>query len=194
MFRVEGTSPSRDLTAFTGEYGHDGYGVAEIELRDGGLVMLYNGMTMPLEHWHYDVFSVAEMDEEVIPENLRANFLTDARGRISKLSLPLEAFVDPIVFERRPPKRMYEASYLGRLAGDYQIPNQVLTLSVQGTKLIGRVEGGPALELVPIGEDEFGLEGVTGVELRFTVPDEGPAETMTIIQAGAVMEVPRITE
>ncbi len=191
MFRVEGTSPSHDLETYAGEFGHDGYGVVEIKVEDEALVMVYNGMTMPLEHWHYDVFNVADVDEELIPENLRANFLTDARGRVATLSLPLEALVDPILFERRPPRRMYDPDFLARLAGDYQLVNQTFTVSVQGNVLVGRTPGSPAIELVPVDEDEFELQGITGVELRFTVPDDGPATEMILIQAGAVFNAPR---
>jgi CubicO group peptidase (beta-lactamase class C family) len=191
MFRVEGTSPSHDLETYAGEFAHDGYGVVEIKVKHEALVMVYNGMTMPLEHWHYDVFNVADVDEELIPENLRANFLTDARGRVATLSLPLETLVDPIQFERRPPRRMYAPDHLARLAGDYLVVNQTFTLSVQGDKLVGRTPGSPGIELVPIGEDEFELKGITGVELRFTVPDAGPATEMILIQAGAVLKAPR---
>lgn len=191
IFRVEGTSPSRELAAYNGEYEHPGYGVVEITEKDDGLVLLYNGMEMPLEHWHFDVFNVAERDDEVIPENLRANFLADARGRVSRVALPLEPFVDPIVFERRPPRRMYDPEFLARLAGDYALPNSTLTLWVQGEKLVGQTEGSPVLEMVPSGEDEFALKGVTGVELRFSVPESGPAKEMLVIQAGAVLTVPR---
>jgi hypothetical protein len=77
------------------------------------------------------------------------------------------------------------------LAGDYEVVNQTFTLSVQGETLVGRTPGSPAIELVPIGEDEFELEGITGVELRFAVPDEGPATELILIQAGAVFNAPR---
>jgi CubicO group peptidase (beta-lactamase class C family) len=192
MFRVEGTSPSRELEAFTGEYEHPGYGVAEIEAEEDGLVLLYNGMKMPLEHWHYDVFNVAESDEDVIPEDLRANFLTDDRGRVARVALPLEAFVDPIVFERRPPRRLYDPEFLARLAGEYEIPNDTITLTVQGDSLVGQGGGGPPIEFVPSGEDEFELKGITGISLKFTVPEEGPATEILIIQAGAVLAAPRV--
>lgn len=195
LFRQKGTKTSRPLEEFAGRFEHPGYGVIEV-LREGKqLVMILNGMRMPLDHWHFDVFVVAESDEEVIPEDLRGIFVGDAAGHLDRLSIALEPSVDPIIFERLPDARMYEASYLQRLTGDYEVPGQVITVVLQGSTLKVRVGGQPALELSPRGHDEFEITGI-GQEIRvcFTLPKEGAATEMLLVQPGGVFTAPRIVE
>ncbi|MBD3235185.1 MAG: serine hydrolase [Candidatus Eisenbacteria bacterium] len=195
LFRQKGTRPSRPREAFAGRFEHPGYGVIEIVEEGSQLVMILNQMRMPLDHWHYDVFVVAESDEEVIPEDLRAVFLGDAAGHLDRLRIALEPTVDPIVFERLPAARMYEASHLERLTGDYELPGQVIEIILQGNTLTARVGGQPALELTPRGHDEFGIaEMGESVRVRFTLPESGPATEILLIQQGGVFTAPRVTE
>lgn len=191
LFRVKGTKPSRKPAEFAGEYEQPGYGVVEILEEKGKLAMVYNEMTMPLEHWHYDVFNVAEQDDEVIPENLRVCFLTDERGRVSRMTIPMEPMVDPIVFTRLPDRNLRDPEHLARLVGEYELPNQTVTFDVQGTTLVLRIEGQPAYELVPSGIDEFDLKGVTGYSVKFTVPKRGPATEAMFIQPNGVFPATR---
>jgi CubicO group peptidase (beta-lactamase class C family) len=193
LFREKKTKPSRPLEAFAGEYQHPGYGVIEIRKEGKTLEMILNGMHMPLEHWHYDVFSVAESDEEVIPENLRAVFLGNVRGNLS-LSMALEPHVDPIVFERLPDKRLRDPAFLQRLVGDYEVPGQIITIILQGTVLKVRVGGQPALELEPRGSEEFTIKGLASISLRFVLESDGPASEMLLVQPGGVFTARRTNE
>lgn len=54
--QVQGTKPSRELSAYTGEYHDDAYGAARVELADGKLVLHWSTFAIPLEHYHYDIF------------------------------------------------------------------------------------------------------------------------------------------
>jgi hypothetical protein len=190
-FRIMGTSASRKLAAFAGDYQNPGYGDLEIRADNELLTLVYNGMRMPLEHWHYDVFNVAESDKEIIPEDLKVNFLTDERGRPSRLAVGFEPQVDPIVFSRKPARRLSDPAYLARLAGDYEVPNQSLNFSVKGSVLVLQIPGQPALELVPAGEDEFDIKGLSGFSIRFTVPATGPASEAVFIQPNGVFPATR---
>jgi hypothetical protein len=194
LLRVENTRPSRELEAFAGEYEQPGYGVVEILVESGRLVMLHNDMSMPLEHWHYDVFNVADIDEEVIPEDLRVSFVTDDRGRVARMTVPFEPLVDPIVFTRLADRELRDPAYLTRLAGEYELPNQTVTFDLQGDALVLRIVGQPALELVPSAEDEFGLKGVTGYSVKFTVPESGPATEAVFVQPNGVFPATRKDE
>lgn len=193
-FRVEKTRPSRPLADFAGEYRHPGYGVLEIRLAADSLTMDFNDMTMPLEHWHYDTFNVAETEEAIIPENLRVSFITDQRGRVSRLEAPLEPLVDPLVFTREPDARMADPAFLARLAGRYRVPGQIISVRVQGTVLVMQAGGQPALELVPSGDLEFDLKAVTGFSARFTLPAEGPATELILVQPNGVFTATRAVD
>jgi CubicO group peptidase (beta-lactamase class C family) len=191
LFRVKGTRPSRKPAEFAGEYEQPGYGVVEVREEKGKLVMVYNDMAMPLEHWHYDVFNVAGRDDEVIPEDLRVCFLIDERGRVSQMSVPMEPMVDPIVFTRLPDRQLRDPEFLARLAGEYDLPNQTVTFDLHGETLVLRLEGQPAYELVPSGPNEFDLKGVTGYSVKFTVPKRGPAKEAMFVQPNGVFPATR---
>lgn len=64
--RVEGTEPSHPLDAYTGSFENAGYGTLEIARGDDGLIMRYNQISTPLEHWHYDVFNGLENPEDPV--------------------------------------------------------------------------------------------------------------------------------
>ena len=97
--RVTGTSPSQDLAAYTGAYGHPAYGRIEVTMRDSALQVCYDPFEVGLTHYHYDVFEVEETDPGV-PLAGRVQFLMAVDGKIDRLAVPLEAALDPIVFKR----------------------------------------------------------------------------------------------
>jgi CubicO group peptidase (beta-lactamase class C family) len=104
--RAENTSPSHSLGDYAGVYVHKGYGQIEILQSDGELVLRRYELTLPLEHWHYDVW--AFVDAELFPIEAphafdRANrvlFETNVDGEVTALSLSLEPTVAPIRFEK----------------------------------------------------------------------------------------------
>jgi hypothetical protein len=63
--RVPGTTPSRPLENYTGEYESPGYGTAKVSLVDGHLVLQWSRMTIPLTHFHYDVFNATSESDDV---------------------------------------------------------------------------------------------------------------------------------
>ncbi|HEV7767432.1 MAG TPA: serine hydrolase [Thermoanaerobaculia bacterium] len=67
--RVMETTPSQPLEKYVGEYESPAYGVAKISLVDGRLTLQWSRMTIPLTHFHYDVFSAYseydDVDEQV---------------------------------------------------------------------------------------------------------------------------------
>jgi CubicO group peptidase (beta-lactamase class C family) len=54
--RQPDAKPSRDLTAFAGEYKEPAYGVCRVVLEDGKLVWRWSTFTCPLEHFENDTF------------------------------------------------------------------------------------------------------------------------------------------
>lgn len=67
--RVPDTTPSHPLENYTGEYESPAYGTAKVSLVDGHLVLQWSRMTIPLTHFHYDVFNATseydDVDEQV---------------------------------------------------------------------------------------------------------------------------------
>ncbi|MFH2052473.1 MAG: serine hydrolase [bacterium] len=193
-FRNKDAKPSRKAEVFAGRFRNPGYGVVEFTVAKQDLTMLYNGMTMPLEHWQYDVYSVKPSDDAVIPEDLKVVFRGDVSGAISTVEIGFELLVDPIVFERMPSARLEDPEFLDRLTGRYELPPQVVTIVRKNDRLEAVLPGQPVMKLEPAGDDSFHLSGLSGFSLRFTVGDEGPATEAVFIQPNGVFVAKRIQD
>ncbi len=171
--RKPDTHPAHDLQEYVGEYEHPGYGILEIDVKDNQLVMTYNNIVTPLEHWHYEVFNGLENPDDHTFEDMRIRFLTNMKGDVDAVAAPFELMTDEIIFKRQPEGRMFDPEYLARFLGLYEVANQKITLSLKGNALIASVPGQAPLELVPDRDDEFNLKGVTGVSVKFVISDDG---------------------
>lgn len=100
--QVPKSTPSHPLEAFVGDYEEDGYGIVTITLREGELVLTYNGLDSPLTHYHYNIF---ELYNEMYEDNkwIKTVFHTGLDGAIGGVSLQLELTpgIKPIHFVRR---------------------------------------------------------------------------------------------
>ncbi|MBN2408549.1 MAG: serine hydrolase [Candidatus Aminicenantes bacterium] len=188
--RLPGTKPSHKLEDFAGDYFHPGYGDLKVTVEKGGLAFIYNDITTPLEHWHYDVFSGLRGGDPVF-ENFQLNFITDANGNIARLEAPMEATLEPIVFEKKPDARLSDPAYLQRFVGEYLLIEQVITISLKGNVLFASVPGASEMELVPGLGDEFTLKQVKVASIRFKMDDKGNVTAMELSQPGGVFEAKR---
>ncbi len=88
--RVPDTKPSLPLEAYTGRYGGDLYGDAEVRIENGKLVLdflptpIYAG---DLEHWHYNTFTIKLRNVPSLPTGT-VQFILDTSGK------PVELKVD----------------------------------------------------------------------------------------------------
>jgi CubicO group peptidase (beta-lactamase class C family) len=84
--RVTGTSASRPLKDYAGDYGDPLYGDVEVRLEDGTLRLRYGpGFVGTLEHWHYNTFRARWAAEWRSPSLV--NFVLDSSGRVGALEL-----------------------------------------------------------------------------------------------------------
>jgi len=102
--RIPETRPSHPLKDYAGKYGNPGYGTLEVTLKDGVLYGKYNGSDeFEFGHWHYDTFRAKSplgwLGSAAIW--LNPSFHADSRGSISRLTIPLEPMVEPIVYSRK---------------------------------------------------------------------------------------------
>ncbi len=117
--RRPGTRPAHPLEEYAGDYEHPGYGPLTVELHDGQLVSTYNGIRATLDHWHYEVFNApkADNDPALADLNLKLQFQTNLKGYVDAVAVPLEPSVKPIVFTKRPDKKLSDPEYLKRFEG-----------------------------------------------------------------------------
>lgn len=165
--RVEGTSPSHPLEAYTGTYEHPAYGRVRITLSDGALHFERYATKATLEHFHYDIFELPKDPLDPLGEQ-KVTFFYDAQGHIDRLTIPLEPSVDPIEFRRVPEEAMKERAFLERFVGTYQIMTQRIEIELRedGT-LIAIVPGQPPYPLSPLREQTFQIADLEGYTLEF---------------------------
>jgi CubicO group peptidase (beta-lactamase class C family) len=83
-----GTHPSRDLAAYTGQYGNPAYGTVQIALQNGKLMLHFHSIDSDLVHYQYDTFVVH------FGGKTRLTFCLDQNGN------PAEFTVHGIRFQR----------------------------------------------------------------------------------------------
>ena len=81
--RHNDTKPSRELSAYAGNYEHAAYGTVRVALERGQLVWTWNRLGGPLEHFHYDTFVLRD---DVLQEPF-VQFVLDTDGKVAVLKV-----------------------------------------------------------------------------------------------------------
>jgi len=101
---VPNTKPSHPLADHAGDYEHPGYGRANVRIDGKRLILTVVGIELPLEHYHYDIWSVPYGLPESSPaagrQGAKIRFDYNNAGAINAVSAPLEPAIAPIRLER----------------------------------------------------------------------------------------------
>lgn len=194
--RKKGTRPVHPFEDYVGDYEHPAYGVIGVG-RDGtaALKASFHAIPMRLEHWHYDTFRALPDDKALADEKLFAQFLTNAKGDVDRLSVLLEPNVPEIVFVKKPPARLSDPAFLKTLVGTFALadnPTVTVTFALKGDKaLTATIPGQPQYELIPYQGSDFRLKGLTGYSVRFVVDAKGAVSEAFLIQPDGVYAAKR---
>ena len=90
--QIKNTTPSHELSAYTGTYTNPMYGDMTIELQNGQLIVLFRKQTSTLYHFHYDQFITKKENND--KPDFRLSFLTNSKGDIARLAI--NPFGDPV--------------------------------------------------------------------------------------------------
>ncbi len=194
--RVAGTAPSHPIADYAGTYEHPGYGTLAIVAGDGerALTLTFNGITAPLAHWHYDVWNGADTDGDPTFEDQKLLFRSDYDGQIAAVESPLEVRSAPIVFNKRPPARLFDPEVLARFAGTYaDETGQRERFELAGNVLTLHIAGQPAYTLEPQVSGRFGLRGLQGFSVGFEEED-GKVVKAVFYQPNGVFESRRVED
>jgi CubicO group peptidase (beta-lactamase class C family) len=191
--RILKTKPAHALDAYVGDYNHPGYGDLRVTLQNGKLTFSYNGITTPLEHWHYETFNGLKADDPTFSD-FKLTFRTDVNGKVAALEAPMEATLDAMVFKKKPAARLFDPAYLGKFTGRYTLLDQTLTVSLKGSSLKLVFPGQPEYDLLPGLDEEFTLKQAKIIIFRFKTDAKGDVRTMEIIQPGGIYEAKRVVE
>ncbi len=191
--RVKGTRPAHPLEEYTGTYSHPGYGELKVFLKDKQLHFTYNGITTPLEHWHYETFNGLKAEDPTF-ENFKLTFETDPNGLVASVSGSFEPTADPVVFKKKPDEKFFDPAFLRKFVGKYTLLEQTISVELKGNTLTMAIPGQPVYELVPVPGDEFTLKQVSVVRIRFITDQKGEVAALEVSQPGGVFEYKRFPE
>lgn len=97
--QVTGTLPSLPLNKYTGMYTDNGYGAVNIVCERNTLYMWYRDMTLPLKHYHYDVFRADDIREDILNISAPVSFTVN-NGTAEAVAVRFEPMVPDIVFKK----------------------------------------------------------------------------------------------
>jgi CubicO group peptidase (beta-lactamase class C family) len=187
--RVAGTNPSHPLAAYTGDFAHPGYGTLSVTLHAGALQAVFNEMTLPIQHYHYDIF---EFFWEQLQEHMKFSFLTSIKGDIDTLVAPFEPTGNDIVFKRVPNKAMQERSFLEQFLGVYELLEMRFVVSLKTEHQLSiTFPGQPEYELEPYRGSEFLVKGPSDTSIEFQRDATGKVTALDATASGSVFHANR---
>ncbi len=179
----KGTMPSHPLSDYEGKYEHPGYGIVEVTQKGDKLEALFNGISCHLDHWHYDVFAIAEETQDVLisRNGMKFTFRTNLSGEIDQLLIPFEPKSPEIVFQKKMSDNFSDLSYYRQFLGTYEIYNIVFEFVIRDRTLVAVIPGQPLYELVPTNENEFNVKSRLDVSVRFMKDADGEVNQVQMI-------------
>jgi hypothetical protein len=87
-----------------------------------------------------------------------------------------------------PDKGMMEASFLEKFVGEYELSDQILSISLRENSLILSIPGQPDYELVPYKGTEFKLKDLSGFSITFTTDTAESVTEAVITQPNGVFK------
>jgi hypothetical protein len=164
------TKYQHELTDYTGIYLDSGYGTVTVSEKDGKLNMEYGDLNMEMKHRHFETFRAKLETPEL---NIDLNFLTGINGKVNGLEIDAEVSLGhPTRFDKQPDAGMTAAAYLDRLAGEYSLSGETLTIKRVGDHLTLKVPGQPTYELEAAANNEFKLTIASGYSVEFHLEKE----------------------
>jgi CubicO group peptidase (beta-lactamase class C family) len=191
--RKTGTVHAHELVEYTGDYAHPGYGDLKVFLEDKQLTFTYNDITTPLEHWHYETFNAKRAEDSTF-EDTKITFRTNVNGLVSALEVAIEPTLEDAVFKKKPHDKYFNAAYLAKFVGKYTLVNDIITVSLKGDSLKAFIPGQPEYDLVPVLGDEFILEQVKIISVKFLMDEKDNVIAAEFIQPNGVFEAKRVNE
>lgn len=188
--RRAGTTPSHKLAEYAGDYWHPGYGDLKVTLSEAKLSFAYNGITTPLEHWHFDTFNGMKSADPTF-ENMKLTFRTDTDGNVAAIAAPFEPTEDDIIFAKKPDAKLSDPAYIKKVLGTYQLPNAAVTVAAKGNSLTVSIPGQPVFDLVPELGGEYSLKQFKAITVKFVEDAQGNVTGLEINQPGGVFEAKR---
>lgn len=181
--RKTGTTSSHSLAGFEGFYEHPAYGTVTVEKKGEQLHATLHGITYILDHWHHDVFTIAEEFPDILlsRKGEKVCFYNNWLGEVEELSIPFDWGPPPVRFKKKPDEAHSNLAYLRQFTGTYQYFHALIDVSLHGQSLVALIPGYPIFTLNPSGENEFQIREKPGYAVRFVKNENGGMEEAQLI-------------
>jgi len=164
--RIAGTKPSHPLGDYAGIYEDPAYGLIDITFKNDSLKFVFNNISLPLYHYHYDRFITP--DDE-IDGKWSMIFNTDAQGSVSQLIVSLDE--KEVAFNRKADPRLSNPDFLKKLAGQYGINGSTVNIEFRNNELV--LMTAPPEHLVPYKGNMFRIREFSDQIVEFVFDDKG---------------------
>jgi len=193
-----GTKPSHKTGDYEGLFNNPGYGTIETYAKNDSLFFRSRNGDAFLRHYHYDVFELFPIDKETGVDTtgqaqLKIQYHMDAAGDIAVMSLPIQAGLKDIEFNRIPKPKEITKADLEKFVGEYEFqPGAVAKIYIKGEKtLCAFVEGQPEYELVPTEKNKFTFKILTAYSILFEENTKGEVTAASFVQPNGTFRANR---
>jgi len=193
-----GTKPSHKFSDYEGLFNNPGYGTIDIFSKNDSLFFRSRNGDAFLRHYHYDFFEMFPIDKKegidtTGPAQLKIQYHMNAAGDIDMLTLPIQAGLKDIEFNRIPKPKEVAKADLEKFVGEYELrPNVFAKFYIKGEKtLYAFIEGQPEYELVPVEKNKFELKVMKGYSVLFDENEKGEITACSFIQPNGTLKAPR---
>jgi CubicO group peptidase (beta-lactamase class C family) len=175
--RVLGTKPSHPLTDYAGIYDDPAYGIIEISFKNDSLNFIFNNITLPLSHYHYDRFITPD---DQIDGKWSMTFITDAQGSVAQIRVSLDE--KEVVFTRKPDPRLRDPDFLKKLEGLYELGSSVFNIVCRDKELV--IMSAPPVHLEPYKDNMFRMREFSDQIVEFIFDEKGVSSGFKITAEG----------
>lgn len=184
--RKASTSHSHPLADYAGTYQHPAYSAVTITVDGTDLKATHNQKTVPLKHWHYNIFEASEW------QGAKVTFFYNKQGDIDRLAVPIEPGVSDIVFTRMVDEAMRQRSVLEPFIGQYELESTTVTIALRGNDtLTFTALGELTYKLVPTRGTTFDIKGRNGFSVEFKQDAAGAVTDMVVYQPNGAPSWPK---
>lgn len=172
----------RPMDQYLGAFEHPGYGVIEIDLKEGALVASYNEILYEIQPTGYDYFNLAMQSRK--EQKMGGSFVSNRAGDIGELHISFEPQLDPLVFKRKVSNELIAADYLKKFVGVFECPLFSMEIALNGSQLTAVVPGSPPCAIHPVKRNRFTVKEVPDCFFEFVFENETQVSELRLQQAG----------
>ncbi|TCC89066.1 serine hydrolase [Pedobacter frigiditerrae] len=189
------TNPSHDLKSYIGLFENPAYGSIKLTEEKNAIYAIAGDNRLLLKHLYYDVFEPHSLDKKGVVDTTSSkmlfNFASNNEGKISGLTVQLDADREPVLFNFKPEVKTLSQKDLENFTGEYALGQVVVKVSLKGNTLFVFVPGQPEYETEYVNDDTFTLKGLNGYSAKFEAVPNKKAPSLTFIQPNGTFKALR---